>query len=117
MTVLAEVIRGLSGRDGVDAAVLLSADGLAIEHASARPVEAETVAALAATLAQHAGRLGVGAHRGALASAVLEFADGLLVLSRVGAGDWLALLVRADADVGSLLYDLRHHRAALGALL
>ena len=117
MTVLAEVIRGLSARDGVDAVVLSSADGLAIEHAAARPVEAETVAALAATLAQHAGRLGVGAHRGVLATAMLEFADGSIILSRVGTGDWLAILVRADADVGALLYDLRHHRAALGALL
>jgi predicted regulator of Ras-like GTPase activity (Roadblock/LC7/MglB family) len=117
MSGLAEVIRGLSSRDGVEAAVLLSADGLAIEHAAAEPVEAETVAALAATLAQHAARLGEGARRGELGTAVLEFAEGSVILSRIGANNWLALLVRADVDFGSLLYDLRHHRSALGALL
>ena len=48
---------------------------------------------------------------------MLEYADGLLVLARVGTGDWLAILAGADADVGPLLYDLRQHRAALAPLL
>lgn len=117
MTGLAEVIRGLSSREGVRAAVLLSADGLPIEHGAAEPVEPETLAALAATLAQHGRRLGEGTRQGELRTAVLEFADGSVVIARLGSGDWLAFLARPDADLGSLLYDLRHHRAALGALL
>lgn len=114
---LADVIRGLSSREGVQAAVLLSADGLAIEHAGAEPIEPEAVAALGATLAQHATRLGQGTGRGDLVTGVLELALGTVVLARVGGGDWLALLADPDADIGSLLYDLRHHRAALTALL
>jgi predicted regulator of Ras-like GTPase activity (Roadblock/LC7/MglB family) len=114
---LADVIRGLATRDGVEAAVLLSADGLLIQHASARPVEADAVAALAATLVQHAGRMGEGAGLGELRTGVLEFADGSVVLARVGGGDWLAILASPDADIGPLLYDLRHHRAALSPLL
>jgi len=117
MTGLAEVIRGLSSRAGVRAAVLLSADGLPIEHSATDPVEPETVAALAATLAQHGHRLGEGTRQGELRTAVLEYADGSVVLARVGGGDWLVFLARADADLGPLLYDLRHHRAALGSLL
>jgi len=117
MTGLAEVIRGLSSRAGVRAAVLLSADGLPIEHGATDPVEPETVAALAATLAQHGHRLGQGIRQGELRTAVLEYADGSVVLARVGGGDWLAFLARSDADLGPLLYDLRHHRAALGSLL
>ena len=117
MTGLAEVLRGLASREGVQGAVLLSADGLAIERATAETAEAETVAALAATLAQHAGRLGEGARRGELHTAVLEFAAGMVVLARVTGGDWLAILTRPDADIGPLLYDLRHRRAALSALL
>jgi hypothetical protein len=46
-----------------------------------------------------------------------NFPEGLLVLAAVGAGDWLAILAQPDADVGPLLYDLRHHRPALAALL
>jgi predicted regulator of Ras-like GTPase activity (Roadblock/LC7/MglB family) len=48
---------------------------------------------------------------------VLEFADGVLVLARAGADDWLAVLARADADIGPLLFDLRQHRSALATLL
>jgi predicted regulator of Ras-like GTPase activity (Roadblock/LC7/MglB family) len=117
MTGLAEVMHALSARPGVQSAVLLSADGLSIEHTSRVPAEADTVAALAATLAQHAARLGEGTRQGALHTAVLEYAEGLFVLARVGDGDWLGILAGADADLGPLLYDLRHHRAALAPLL
>jgi hypothetical protein len=48
---------------------------------------------------------------------VLEYAGGLLVLSRAGTGDWLAVLATSDADVGPLLFDLRQHRTALATLL
>ena len=75
------------------------------------------LAALAATVGQHAGRLGQGAGRGDLLTAVLEFSNGLLVLARLSQGDWLALLARADADIGGLLYDLRQHRPAVAGLL
>ena len=114
---LADVLRALSTRDGVQAAVLLSADGLPIEHAAAEPVEPETVAALAATVAQHAQRMGQGAGRGELRAGVLEFERGAMVLARVGTTDWLAVLARPEADLGPLLYDLRHHRAVLAPLL
>jgi len=117
MTALGTVIQALARRDGVDAALLLSGDGLPIEHAARGGFEAETVAALAATLAQYAGRLGQGAGRGALGTAVMEFGDGQLVLARVGGDDWLAVLAAAGADIGELLYDLRIHRPALEALL
>jgi predicted regulator of Ras-like GTPase activity (Roadblock/LC7/MglB family) len=110
------VLRGLAARDGVEGALLLSAEGLPIEHAGGG-FELETVAALAATLAQHAGRLGEGAERGELRAAVLEFGRGPLVLARAGAADWLAILARPGADIGPLLYDLRHHGPALAGLL
>jgi predicted regulator of Ras-like GTPase activity (Roadblock/LC7/MglB family) len=117
LTGLGEVLRGLAARDGVEAALLLSGDGLPIEHAAGGDFEPETVAALAATLAQYAGRLGEGAGQGDLATAVLEFSGGLVVLARAGREDWLAILARPDADVGPLLYALRHHRPALASLL
>jgi predicted regulator of Ras-like GTPase activity (Roadblock/LC7/MglB family) len=117
MTELGEVVQNLAARDGVEAVLLLSADGLPIEHAARGAFDAEAVAALAATLAQHAGRLGQGAGRGELATAVLDFRGGLLVLARAGADDWLALVAAASADVGPLLFDLRQHGPALASLL
>jgi len=117
MTGLGELVHGLAARDGVQAVVLVSGDGLPIQHAVNSAVEPETIAALAATLGQHATQLGEGAGRGELRTAVLEYGDGLLLLSRAGAADWLAVLAHAQADIGSLLYDLRQHRPAIADLL
>lgn len=117
MARLGDVLRSLAARDGVQAALLLSGEGLPIEHAGTGPFEPETVAALAATLAQYGTRFGDGTARGELTTAVLEFAGGTVVLARAGAEDWLAVLARSGADIGPLLYDLRQHRPALAGLL
>jgi predicted regulator of Ras-like GTPase activity (Roadblock/LC7/MglB family) len=116
MTGLADVLRGLAARNGVQGALLLSGEGLPIEHAGTG-FEPETVAALAATLGQYAGRLGEGADRGQLRVAVLDFTRGPMVLARAGGSDWLAILARPESDIGPLLYDLRQHGAALAGLL
>lgn len=116
MTGLADVLRGLAARDGVQGALLLSGDGLPIDH-SGIGFEPDTVAALAATLGQYADQLGEDAGRGPLRTAVLDFARGPLVLARAGSSDWIAILAEADRDIGPLLYDLRRHGPALAGLL
>ena len=59
-----------------------------------------------------------GNHPGAaLRTAVLDYEGGLLIVAQLGAGDCLAILAAPEANVGSLLYDLRQHRPALSALL
>lgn len=117
MMPLGEVVQRLAARGGVDAVLLLSGDGLPIDHAASTSFDADTVAALAATVAQHAVRLADGTGRGEFTTAVLEFGAGVLVLARAGADDWLLVLAQAEADIGPLLFDLRQHRAALAALL
>ena len=117
MADLAEVVSRLAELDGIEVVLVLSADGLPIEHASHQPFEAEPLAALTATLAQYANRLGLGAGRGALRTAVLDYERGLLVVTQLGAGDCLAILARPEANIGELLYDLRQNRPALVALL
>jgi predicted regulator of Ras-like GTPase activity (Roadblock/LC7/MglB family) len=117
MAGLAEIVRNLAAREGVEAVLVLSADGLSIEHASRGEFDPESVAALSATLVQYANRLGLGVGRGALRTAVMEYDRGLVVIVQLGAGDCLAILATAKADVGPLLYDLRQHRPALASLL
>jgi predicted regulator of Ras-like GTPase activity (Roadblock/LC7/MglB family) len=117
MAALRDLVQSLSERGGVEAVLVLSGDGLPIEHAARSPFDAESLAALTATLVQYANRLGLGAGRGALRTSVLEFERGLLVVAQLGAGDSLAILASSEADIGPLLYDLRQHRPALAALL
>jgi uncharacterized protein len=113
---LKEVVRDLAGREGVNSVLVLSADGLAIEQASRTSFDAESVAALTASVVQYAARLGQGASAGPLRSAVLEYERALLIIAQLETGECLALVAEPGADVGSLLYDLRQHRPALAAL-
>lgn len=117
MTNLNAIVRHLAERDGIEAVLVLSGDGLPIEQASRTTFDPESLAALTATLVQYATRLGAGAGRGALHNTVLEYERGVLLVVQVSAGDCLAILAASDCDIGSLLYDLRQHRPALAALL
>lgn len=116
MNGLGEAVRAFAERADVAAVVLLSSDGLPIQAAGRRPLDAESAAALAATFTRHAGALTDATGLGTLETAVLETANGLAVVARVGS-DWLVVLPGDDADAGALLYDLRWHRTALLALL
>jgi predicted regulator of Ras-like GTPase activity (Roadblock/LC7/MglB family) len=116
-TGLSDVVRAIAARDGVEAVLLASSDGLAIDHDASVAFEPETVAALSSTLAQHVARLGAGADRGDILTAVFEFSNGVIVLGRLTSGDWLAIVASTDADIGPLLHDVREHGPALAALL
>ena len=117
MVGLGEVVRGLAERNSVEAVLVLSSDGLPIEHSSRVPFEPEAVAALTATMVQYATRLGLGAGRGAPRTTVIDYERGLLIVAQIGSGDSLAILAAPGADVGELLHDLQQHRPALAALL
>jgi predicted regulator of Ras-like GTPase activity (Roadblock/LC7/MglB family) len=113
---LKDVVQDIAGRPGVQAVVVLSADGLAIEQVSRDAFDADSLAALTATVVQYAGRLGLGANVGTLRTAVLEYERALLVIAQLATGECLAVVAPSGTDVGSLLYDLRQHRPALAAL-
>jgi predicted regulator of Ras-like GTPase activity (Roadblock/LC7/MglB family) len=117
VTGLADMLQGLAGRPGVEAVVLVSPDGLPIQHPGLPAEEAEALAALAVTAQRQAARLAEGAGRGTLRTQLLEADGGVLILSEAGGGSVLLLRVEAGVPFGDLLYDLRRDRAALGALL
>ncbi len=114
---LKELVGSLLDRPGVEAVVLLSGDGLPIEHAVRNSLDPDAAAALTATLMRDVARLGEAVGRGPTAMAVLEYERGLVILARLAEGDWLMVLTEPDVDAGELLYDLRRHRPVLAALL
>jgi predicted regulator of Ras-like GTPase activity (Roadblock/LC7/MglB family) len=116
MAELAEIVRRFAGHEGVSGAVVVSPDGLPIDHAGTVP-DADALAALTVTLLRPSVRLGENAGAGALFRGVLEFDQGYAMLTAVRGGHWLLVLARPDADVGTLLFDLRRDGPALAALL
>ena len=118
MIELGEVVQSLAARAGVEAVLLLSGDGLPIEHAARGAVRFGDGGRARRHTRAARRRGSARAPRGASSSPrCSSIASGLLVLSRAGTDDWLAILATADADIGPLLFDLRQHRPALATLL
>ncbi|HEX7122042.1 MAG TPA: roadblock/LC7 domain-containing protein [Gemmatimonadaceae bacterium] len=117
MPTIHDLVRAIAQREGVDAAVVLGRDGLVIDARTAATLDAEQVAALAPAIAASADALGTSTDRGALATAVLEFENGLAVVSPLNTDVLLVVLLHPSANVGPLLYDLRRHRALIASIV
>ena len=117
MAGLREIISGFAARPGVDAVVVVSADGLPIDHQAKNGLDVDAVAALTASLSQGARRLGRAAQCGDLTTGVLEYGDRLAVFAALGADNLLFILVSPSTNIGPLLYDLRRYGPNIAGLL
>jgi predicted regulator of Ras-like GTPase activity (Roadblock/LC7/MglB family) len=117
MAGLRDVVQGLAARADVDAVVVVSSDGLTIDSAGRTLFDAEAVAALAATFANGARRLGQAAECEALSATVLEFDDRLALLRPLGTEGHLFILATRATNIGPLLHDLRRAAPELATLL
>src|SRR2546425_345356 len=116
MATIREVIEAFSRRPGVDAVVLVGRDGLPIDSHARNGIDPDNVAALLPSVINGMTQLGQAAGRGEFGTGVLEFGDGLAVVSVLNADALLVVLVQPSTNVGGLLYDLRRHRSAIAGL-
>ena len=116
MPTLRDLVSALRRRSGVDAAVVLGRDGLLIDGAADATFDIEGLAAHVPTLVRAAEALADPAGRGAFQLAVVEFNGGLAVVSLLSHDAVLLVLVRREANLAQLLFDLRRHRPQLAAL-
>lgn len=117
MAGLRDVVQGLAARPDVDAVVVLSSDGLPIDTAGRSRLDVDAIAALAATFATGARRLGQAAECEPLSGTVLEFEDRLAVVRPLGTEGQLFVLATKATNIGALLYDLRRQAPDLATLL
>jgi predicted regulator of Ras-like GTPase activity (Roadblock/LC7/MglB family) len=117
MPTIRDLVSVLRRRDGVDAAVVLGRDGLLIEGATQAPFDPEGLAALVPPLALSALDLGRASERGDFGLMVLEYDGGSIIVTALSAEAFLFVLLRPTANLASLLYELRRHRAQIAALV
>jgi predicted regulator of Ras-like GTPase activity (Roadblock/LC7/MglB family) len=117
MPSIREVVQALGGRDGVDGVILLGHDGLTIDSSVADTLDADSVSALVPSVIDSCSRVGVESGREQFVTGVVEYSGGFVVIAKLTPETMLAVLTRPDANVGSLLYDLRRHRVAIAELL
>lgn len=116
MPTIRDVVAALAGREGVQAVVVLGRDGLPID-AKADGLDADGIAALVPSVVAACTRLGKSASRGEFGTGVVEYGDGSLIIAAVTAETLLAIIVRPETNIGSLLFEMRRHRGAIAGLL
>ena len=129
MPSIRDLVAAIRQREGVEAAVILGRDGLLIDGQSIPGLDAEDLAARIPAIALltlmtvlhsiigPADELGAAANRGPLTTAVLEHRDGLAVVSVLSSDAVLFVLVRPQANIGQLLFELRRNREHIAALV
>jgi predicted regulator of Ras-like GTPase activity (Roadblock/LC7/MglB family) len=117
MQTIRELVTTISRWDGVDAAVVLGRDGLVIDARGADDVDSEQLAAHVPSLLAAAEEFAAAAERGALASAVLEYASGIVLISSLSEDVLLLAMLRPTSNVGELLFALRRDRPLHAALV
>lgn len=117
MASIRDLVGAIRQREGVEAAVVLGRDGLLIDSQAVPGLDAEDIAARIPAIIGPADELGAAAARGPLTTAVLEHRDGLAIVSVLSADAILLVLVRPEANVGQLVYELRRNREHIASLV
>lgn len=117
MASIRDLVGAIRHFEGVEAAVVLGRDGLLIDSQTVAGVDAEDLAARIPAIIAPADELGTAAKRGPLLTSVLEYRDGLAIASVLSADAILLVLVRPQANIGQLLFELRRNREQMAALV
>ena len=117
MATIRDLVAALRQREGVEAAIVLGRDGLLIDSQVIPGLDAEDLAARIPAILVPADDLGTAAQRGEAVTVVLEYRQGLAIVSVLSAEAVLVVLVQPTANIGQLLYELRRNREQIAALV
>ena len=117
MPTLKDLLARISSRSEVEAVYIVGQDGLLIDQMAPQEGDAEAVAAMAPNLLQSARELGAAARHDDAISTVVEYDNGVAILTDVPPELILVTFVRPGVPFGSLLYELRHNREQIAKLI
>lgn len=117
MATIRDLVSALRRREGVDAAIVLGRDGLLIDGTAGGAMDPEGLAAHVPPMVAAAIEMGSASGRGDFGLMVLEYSGGVAVVTAVSSDALLLVLLRPSANLSSMLYDLRRHRAQIASLV
>jgi len=117
MPTIRDLVSALRRRDGVDAVIVLGRDGLLIDGAAEDTLDPEGLAAHVPPMVMAAMELSAASGRGEFGLLVLEYGAGTAIVTAASPDALLLVLLRPAANLSSLLYDLRRHRAQIAAIV
>ena len=117
MPSIRDVVQALGSREGVEAVILLSRDGLTIDAHARNGIDADSLAARVPPAVAACQQLGTAAERGGFGMGLVEYEHGLVLVAELTADALLAIFFGSTTNVGAHLYEFRRHRAAIAKLL
>lgn len=94
--------------DGVNAAVIVGRDGFVIDGVSNRgSLETETVGAVISAGTGSSEVMGRELNVGSMTQGMMEFSDGLIIMSLVGLGAILAVVADTKANLGYVRFQIK----------
>jgi uncharacterized protein len=107
----------IAGSPDVEAAAVVSGDGLPMASALPPYVEEDRLAAMSAALLTLGERAAAGLGRGDLAQVFVEAAQGYVVLMAAGADAVLVAITSPRAKVGLVLYEMKRSAQRVAAIM
>ncbi|HEX8245358.1 MAG TPA: roadblock/LC7 domain-containing protein [Longimicrobium sp.] len=117
MSELDQALDRIRSHDGVEHVLVLGRDGLLIQHAGLRELDADTVSAMVPGLASAAVALGRAAGLGGASTVVVRLDDGVAVVQDLSDEVLLAVLLNPGVGFAPLLRELGEGRQSLAALV
>jgi hypothetical protein len=117
MPTIRDLVAAIRQREGVEAAVVLGRDGLLIDGQALEGLDIENVTAHVPSIITSAEDFAGASSRGELVTAVLEYANGLAIVTVLSSDALLLVLVQPTANIGQLLFELRRNRDRIAALV
>lgn len=112
------LLRGLcASSDKVEAAALVSHDGLIVASVMSKEVDADRFGAMCASLLALANRAAKEVSRGDLRQIILDGSLGPMLLTRAGNAGVLAVAATPAAKLGQLILDTRNTARSLAELV
>lgn len=105
------------GSPDVEAAAVVSVDGLTMASALPREVEEDRVSAMSAAMLSLGERIASELGRGTLDQVYIKGENGFVFLMAVGSEAVLTVLARKDAKLGLLLLDMRRAASDLAKMI
>lgn len=117
MASLRDMLDALAAREEVTAVLVVGGDGLLIASAGRERVDAEAAGAIAPGVLTQVQELGAAAGREGASSVVVEYRNGVAIVTEISTDLVMVTFVKPSAPFGRLLYELRHNREQIAALV
>lgn len=115
---LVERLRDLQASSGdVEAAAIVSVDGLSMASSLPADIEEDRVSAMSAAMLSLGERISSELGRGALEQVMVKGENGYVILTAVGEEAVLTVLARKDAKLGLIFLDVNRTVEALSAIV